>query len=178
MPASEIKIHGVTILRDVHVQLHLFIDYFKGFERVPCVQEIYGEKTDEVLHNLKVEFISRWGYMGVNDEDGHLIVSGRYLKQGDETGIYLDVVHELVHVRQFMEGKKLFDEGFEYVDRPTELEAYLHAVKEARRLGMSEEKIFEYLKTEWMSDEEHKRLADAVGIKPEIKHSASSDMGA
>ena len=169
MPTSEFRIHGVTIVKDVEFQLHPFTDYFIGFEVVPCVREIFGDKTEEVLRNLKVEFISRWGYMGVNGEDGHLIVSTRYLKQGDETGIYLDVVHELVHVRQFMEGKELFDEGFEYVERPTELEAYNHAVKEARRLGLSEEKIFGYLKTEWMSDEDHRRLGKALGINPKIK---------
>ncbi len=170
MPQRPIKINGVTIARDVGIQLHQFTDYFQGFEKLHCIREIFGEKTEEVLGNLKVEFISRWGYMGVNDEDGHLIVSARYLKEGDETGIYLDVVHELVHVRQHMEGKELFDEGFEYVDRPTELEAYLHAVKEARRLGLSDARIFEYLKTEWISEEDQRRLAKAVGVNLEIKN--------
>jgi hypothetical protein len=169
MPTSEIRIEGVTIAREVEIQVHQFTDYFKGFEKVPCVREIFGDKTEEVLGNLKVEFNSRWGYMGVNDEDGHLLVSSRYLKQGEEVSIYLDVVHELVHVRQFHEGKKLFDDDFEYVDRPTEIEAYIHAVKEARRLGLSEDKIFDYLKTEWISDEEHQRLAKAVGLKLTVK---------
>lgn len=164
MPTPEIKIQGVTIARNVEIQVHQFTDYFKGFDKLPCVREVFGDKTEEVLRNLKVEFNSRWGYMGVNDEDGHLLVSSRYLKQGEEISIYLDVVHELVHVRQFLEGKKLFDDDFEYVDRPTEIEAYIHAVKEARRIGLSEEKIFEYLKTEWISDEEHQRLAKAVGL--------------
>ncbi len=169
MPSPEIKIQGVTISRDVEIQVHHFTDYFKGFEKLPCVREIFGNKTEESLRNLKVEFNSRWGYMGVNDEDGHLLVSSRYLKQGEEISIYLDVVHELVHVRQFQEGMKLFDDTFEYVDRPTEIEAYVHAVKEARRLGLSEEKIFEYLKTEWISDEEHQRLAKAVGLNLAVK---------
>ena len=169
MPSPEIKIQGVTISRDVEIQVHQFTDYFKGFEKLTCVREIFGDKTEEALQNLKVEFNSRWGYMGVNDEDGHLLVSSRYLKQGEETSIYLDVVHELVHVKQFQEGKKLFDDTFEYVDRPTEIEAYVHAVKEARRLGLSEEKIFEYLKTEWISNEEHQRLAKAVGLTLTVK---------
>ncbi len=168
MPHDQIRVNGVTIARDVGIHLYQFTDYFKGFEKLPCIREIFGDRTEEVLGNLKVEFISRWGYMGVNDEDGHLIVSARYLKQGDETGIYLDIVHELVHVRQHMEGKELFDESFEYVDRPTELEAYKHAVKEARRLGLSDARIFEYLKTEWISDEEQRRLAKAVGVNLEI----------
>ena len=58
----------------------MFKDYFKGFEKVDAVKRIFGEKTEEVLRNLKVEFI--WfGYMGVDNTDGHLMVNGRYLKQ-------------------------------------------------------------------------------------------------
>src|SRR5213593_2375124 len=52
--------------------------------------------------------------MGVSDEDGHLVVSTHYLRTGKRRDIYLDVIHELVHVRQFREGKELFPEGFEY----------------------------------------------------------------
>jgi hypothetical protein len=79
---------------------------------------------------------------------------------------YLDIVHELVHVRQYREGKPLFDESYEYHDRPTELEAYKHAVKEARRLGMSDQEIFEYLKVDWMSEDEVRSLSRNLGVKP------------
>jgi hypothetical protein len=51
------------------------------------------------------------------------------------------------------------------VDRPTEVEAYRYTVKEARRLGLSDERILQYLKTEWMSTEDLKRLAKAVDVK-------------
>ena len=140
------------------------MEYFKGFEKVPAVQGIFGEKTEEVLHNLKVEFI--WfGYMGVDDNDGHLMVNGRYLNNGDKEDIYLDVIHELCHVKQHMDGRELFDPNYDYVDRPTEIEAYAYAVKEARRLGWTDERICEYLKTEWMSDEDLKRLAEHVDVK-------------
>jgi len=141
-----------------------FTDYFKGFERVEAVRRIFGEKTEEVLRNLKVEFSWVGGYMGVSDVDGHLMVNPRYLNKGDKVDIYLDVIHELVHVRQFMEGKELFDSRYGYSNRPTEIEAYKHAVKEARRMGLSEERICEYLKTEWMSNSELKRLAKVLDI--------------
>jgi hypothetical protein len=141
-----------------------FTDYFKGFERVEAVRRIFGEKTEEVLRNLKVEFSWVGGYMGVSDVDGHLMVNPRYLNKGDKVDIYLDVIHELVHVRQFMDGKELFDSRYGYSNRPTEIEAYKHAVKEARRMGLSEERICEYLKTEWMSNSELKRLAKALDI--------------
>jgi hypothetical protein len=142
----------------------MFMDYFKDYEKVAAVRGIFGEKTEEVLRNLRVEFIG-FGYMGVDDTDGHLLVNARYLKTGDKTDIYLDIVHELCHVKQFMDGKELFDPHYDYVDRPTEVEAYRYAVKEARRLGLSDERIFGYLKTEWMSTEDLKRLAKTVDVK-------------
>jgi len=96
---------NVKILRNVKVTTYPFTDYFKAFEKVEAVKRIFGEKTEEVLNNLKVEFIGTRGYMGVSDVDGHLIVNAYYLKKGDVVDIYLDIIHELVHVRQFMEGK-------------------------------------------------------------------------
>ena len=117
-----------------------------------AVRRIFGEKTEEVLSILRVEFTWLGGYMWVNDTDGHLMISSSYLSQGDKVDIYLDLIHELVHVRQFMDGKELFDEHYSYIDRPTEVEAYRCSVEEARRLGLSDQRICHYLKTEWMSD--------------------------
>ena len=111
--------------------------------------------------------------MGVDDKDGHLTVSAYYLKSGSERDIYLDIVHELVHVKQWMQGQKLFDHRFDYVDRPTEVEAYSHAVKEARRLGMNEKQIYNYLRTEWMSEKELAKLAKAVGVEPDLQANSS-----
>lgn len=156
----------VQIVRDVNLQMYPFTDYFKGFEKVDAVKQIFGDKTTDVLSNLKVEFHGfRRGYMGVSEIDGHLFVSSIYLKTGDILDIYLDVIHELVHVRQFMEGKNLFESRFDYVDRPTEIEAYRHTVGEARRLGLSDKLICQYLRTEWMSDDDLKRLAEALDVK-------------
>jgi hypothetical protein len=162
LPLPEVEIPG-----NVPIAMHRFTEFFKGFERVPAVRELFGQETDQVLAELNVEFFSsKFGYMGVSDEDGHLIVSAYYLKDGERVSKYLDVVHELVHVKQFREGKPLFDEGYEYHERPTELEAYRHAVKEARRIGMSDDEIFEYLKVDWMSNDEVRKLARSLGINP------------
>ena len=143
---------------------HNFNDYFKGFDKNEAVRGIFGEKTEEVLRNLKVEFMGLFGYMGVDNTDGHLLVNARYLESGDKTEIYLDVIHELCHVKQYIEGRELFDGKYDYVDRPTEIEAYRYTVKEARRLGFSDERILDYLKTEWMSDEDLKKLANHLEI--------------
>jgi hypothetical protein len=156
---------NVRIIRKVPVATYPFLDYFKGFERVEAVRRIFGDETDERLSKLRVEFIGRRGYMGVSEIDGHLIVSADYLGKGNRTDIYLDIVHELVHVKQFIEGKELFDHNFEYVERPTEVEAYRVAVEEAKRLGLSGKRICQYLKTEWMTDEEFRRLLKAVNVE-------------
>jgi hypothetical protein len=144
---------------------YAFADYFKGFDNVEAVRRIFGEKTEEVLRNLRVEFTWLGGYMGVNGENGHIMISSRYLNNGDKVDIYLDLIHELVHVRQVIEGKQLFDSHYDYVERPTEVEAYRYAVQEARNLGLSDERICQYLKTEWMSDEDLKRLAKNLNVK-------------
>jgi len=156
---------NVKIIRNAKVALQPFTDYFKGFEEIDAVKRIFGEKAGEVLRNLKVEFSARRGYMGVSNIDGHLNVSAEYLKNGDIIDIYLDIIHELTHVKQFIDGKELFDNHYTYVTRPTEVEAFRNAVEEARRIGLSEERICEYLRTEWMTDEDLLQLEKACGVK-------------
>ncbi|HTY75804.1 MAG TPA: hypothetical protein VMD05_09600 [Candidatus Nanoarchaeia archaeon] len=145
-------------------QKAIFLEYFKDFDKVKAVQGIFGEKTTEVLSHLRVEFSWLNGYMYVDGADGHLVISKNYLNSGDKTEIYLDLIHELCHVKQFLDGKELFDPSYDYVDRPTEIEAYRYAVHEARRIGFSEERLRCYLRTEWMSDDDFARLAKAVNV--------------
>ena len=149
----------------VGVSTHSFTYYFKDFERVKAVQEIFGEKTEEVLRDLKVDLTWFGGYMHVNSSNGHLVINASYLKRGDKVDIYLDLIHELYHIKQFMEGKELFDPDYSYVERPTEIEAYRYTVQEARRIGLNDARICEYMKTEWMSDSDFKHLAKAVNVK-------------
>lgn len=155
----------MTIIRNPKIRLRKFTDYFKGFEKVEAVKNIFGNDTTKVLDELKVEFFSsRFSYMGVSNEDGHLMVSTYYLSHGSEVDIYLDVIHELVHVRQFLEGKELFDDRYAYVDRPTEIEAYSTAVSEAKRIGLTKIEILEYLKTEWMSEKDLSKLSNIFNL--------------
>jgi hypothetical protein len=144
--------------------VHPFTEYFKGFEKIEGIREIFGEETEEILKSLKVEFTWAGGYMWVNGADGHLMISSKYLNNGDKVDIYLDIIHELVHVKQFMNGKELFDVHYGYAERPTEVEAYRHAVDEAKRLGLSDERICRYLRIEWMSDQDFERLAKTLNI--------------
>lgn len=153
-----------TMLYRVFVSTHPFTDYFQGLEKLHVVRQIFREQTDAVLRDLQVDFTWIGGYMGVNGSNGHLIVNTRYLHYGDRVDIYLDLIHELVHIKQFLEGKDLFDNRYRYVERPTEVEAYRYAVDEAKRLGLRDERICNYLKTEWMSDEDFTQLARTLKI--------------
>ncbi len=143
---------------------HVFTECFKDFDKVDAVQGIFGDETRAVLSNLKVDFTLFSGYMYVDSSNGHLVVSSRYLKTGNKIDIYLDLIHELCHVKQFREGRELFDPNYSYVERPTEIEAYRYTVQEARRLGLDDERIYKYLKTEWMSNRDLKFLAKAVNV--------------
>ena len=143
----------------------IFLYYFKDFEKVEAVKKIFGKQTLDILGNLIVDLTWFGGYMYIDDTNGHLVVSSKYLNKGNKVDIYLDLIHELVHVKQFLEGKNLFDSKYSYVDRPTELEAYAFTVKEARRLGLSDARIFRYLETEWISLVDLKRLANSVKVK-------------
>lgn len=168
-------LNGVRILRQVPVSKrgsktrYKFNEYFRGFTEVPAVREIFRHETDEVLGNLRVEFLNtRSDYIWVSDKDGHLIANANYLRDGETRAIYLDLIHELVHVKQFREGRELslnFGKRFEYVDRPTELEAYKHTIREARRLGMTDDEIMDYLNVTWLDEEELKRLARHLRVK-------------
>ena len=154
----------VNIRRDAKVLTLPFTDYFQGFEHVEAVQQLFGAKTNDVLQQLRIEFRSGRGYMGVSSEDGHIRINAHYLNTGRFIDLYLDIIHELVHVRQFLDGRELRDPHYAYVDRPTEIEAFQYTVAEARRLGLTETQILEYLRTEHMSDEQFHRLTSAVKI--------------
>lgn len=156
---------GIKIARKVSSGTHRFSEIFQGFEKLDAVRQVFGSRTENELGTLNVEIFPQEGFMGVSDEDGHIFASQRYLNEGEEWSIYLDVVHELVHVKQFRDGRELFDRRYDYVDRPTEVEAYRVGALEARRIGLNDREIFAYLEVPWITKEEHLRLAKSCGLK-------------
>jgi hypothetical protein len=139
---------------------------FIGLEDSEVVQSIFGgkERAAEILRSLRVRLDDSAEYMYVNDADGTVVVKGEYLRSANKKMLYLDIIHELVHVRQYREGRDLFDSKFSYIQRPTELEAYKITLDEARKIGMTEEEIEDYLYVEWISKKEHKQLAKTLGV--------------
>ncbi len=158
---------GFTAARRLPLGVYPLREVFGGLDHSPGVAEYLPDAgvRSAFLDAALVSIDDGRGFMWVSDEDGVLHVSQWYLHTGEERSLYLDVVHELTHVKQFHDGRELFDENYEYVDRPTELEAYRVAVREAIRLGMNTEEILEYLEVPWVSPAEHARLAAACGIE-------------
>jgi len=139
---------------------------FSGLDDLKILQKIYGNKESlaSVLGKVKVKVIDSEYYMYVDDTDGCIVVGLNHLAKADERTLYLDIIHELVHVKQFMDGKDIYDERYSYVDRQTEIEAYQVVVDEARKLGMNDDEIIEYLTVEWVSEDGLKRLANRLGV--------------
>ncbi len=169
MPAKPPRVgreFGVEIVRDVPTRLYPFERFFRGFADVPTVRKLFGTATGRVLRSLRVEFFSaRFGYMSTSDVDGHLIISSNYLRTGELRNIYLDLVHELCHLRQFRRKQRLFYPRLSYVDAPSEIEAYRITVEEGRRIGMTDPELLEYLRIEWITPTELRRLARRVGVR-------------
>jgi hypothetical protein len=154
----------VKILKNVETPVRRFTDCFKGFDKVDAVKRIFGDETTKVLAELKTEFTNATIYLRVNNSDGRLMINPDYFLKADITDLYLDVIHELVHVKQFLEGKTS-DEEVNYAERPLEIEAYKITVDEARALGIDEERIFDYLDSDLINSEELKQLAETVGVE-------------
>ncbi len=152
----------VEIVRKITKPVVRFREHFKNFEAAQAVKGIFGEKTSEVLENLEVEFSDATEYMRV-DYNGRLHVNPKYLASGDFTDLYLDVIHELVHVRQVLNGKNC-NHALPYVERPLEIEAYKTAVDEARAIGWDERRILRYVDSDLINEAELKKLAESLEI--------------
>jgi len=158
----------VKINRNVKVPLYPFVHMFEGFDKVGAVRKLFGSRTKTVLSRLKVMvFAGSWGYLWIDDKTKSIVCNINYIKSADRRYVYLDVIHELVHIRQSFEGKNLFDDRYEYVDSPTEIEAYKVCVEEAERIGMKKSEIIEYLKVDWVDNNDFKRLLKVVGLVTE-----------
>lgn len=152
--------------RDLPEGRYRLREVFAGLEEVEPLNAYIGSRTQlrRILEETDVTLTQDTSYMYVNDGDGSLVVGLEYLQTADAHYLYLDVIHELAHVKQYLDGRQLFDENYSYVDRPTEIEAYQCTVKEARKIGMTDDAIAEYLYVEWITRKEHARLLGTLGV--------------
>ena len=117
-----------------------------------------------VVERTRVFIVDMPYEMFVGNNDGSITIGLNHLRTSPDDILYLDIIHELCHVKQYMEGRNLYDRTKSYVDRETEIEAYEITVQEARRIGLDDEAIAGYLRVSWITPEEHKRLVGRLNV--------------
>jgi len=111
-----------------------------------------------LIDAARVRIAEGEGFCFVDVDEPSIILFESYYHQGNPLDLYLDLAHELTHLRQHAEGKDLWDRELHYVDRPTEIEGFSVAVEEGIRLGMTEEQVIRHLSNPWLSPAEVARL--------------------
>jgi len=141
-------------------------EVFPDIRNCAVLAEIFpgAEEIDRVFARIRVLVAEMPHEMFVDNHNGSITIGLNHLRNASDTFLYLDIVHELCHVRQQSEGRNLYDRSKAYVDRETEIEAYRLTVREARRIGLDDEEIACYLRVSWITAEEHGRLLRNLGI--------------
>jgi hypothetical protein len=161
-------VRSFRVNRDLPEGRYRLLDVFSGLEEAESLSKCVGNPKllARILKETDVALSPEDGYMYVNDADGSLVVGLDYLRKADAHYLYLDIIHELVHIKQYREGKELFDNTYSYVDRPTEVEAYRCCVEEGRKIGMTDDALADYLYVEWITRRDHARLLKTLGVLP------------
>ncbi len=176
---------ALRIARELPPGRYPLLEVFRGLDRVPAFRKYPGSATARrrLARDTQVEIAARrgeWMYVAPHrlprDADSRwrpitargdcIVVSGQHLRKSPAMTLYLDILHELLHVVQRSQGRELWDEQYAYVDRPTELEAYGFANLEARRLGVKDAFLREYLRVAWVGAKDHRRLLSHLGVRP------------
>jgi hypothetical protein len=155
------------VKRSIPVGEYKLSEVFAGLESSSALLKVFGTKAQmtKILKHLKLRIERHDSGLWLDRDTGTICIGFKYLAAAKSDFLYLDVIHVLVHVRQFLEGKDLYDQAFEYVDRPTELEAYRTTVAEARRVGMNEDEILKYLRMDAADDSELGKLMERIGVR-------------
>jgi len=141
-------------------------DIFPDIRTCDILSEIFADadEIDAVVARTMVSVEGIPHEIFVDNDDGTVTIGLTYLHQASDEVLYLDIIHELCHVKQHLQGRDLYDRTKPYVDRETEIEAYEVTVREARRIGLDEAAILDYLRVSWITPEEHSRLARRLGV--------------
>jgi hypothetical protein len=144
---------------------HSFLTLLPFVGESPAVHliESLAMPIARLLETARVRIERRNGYIWVDDDSPAIILTERYYRHGNPLDLYLDLLHELTHLRQLAEGQNLWDESLHYVDRPTEIEGYAVAVQEGRRLGMTEAGMARHLSNPWMAP------ADVIRLRANVE---------
>jgi hypothetical protein len=148
------------VLRTLDSGLHPYRLLLPRFEESPAARRVEspGVPLGPLLDSARVMIKPGEGYLWVDTRIPAIMLIEQYYREANAVDLYLDLAHELTHLRQFAEGRNIWDHSLHYVDRPTEIEGYAVAVEEGIRLGMDEDEVIRHLSNPWMSDAEVARL--------------------
>lgn len=158
----------VTVHRDLGPGLHHMDDVAPGLLERPIVAEFappVGLDELKAAAAVRVTRDDQWPRVHATRAEVHL--PRHYLRDAPGVVLYLDLVHELVHVRQVLEGRTIYHRELDYVDWPTEHEAYRFTVQEARSIGCPDDWLRRYLAVPWADGAQLRRLEAAVGLTPD-----------
>ncbi|MCI4333730.1 MAG: hypothetical protein L3K01_08450 [Thermoplasmata archaeon] len=182
-PKGEAPPKGFRVIRDMPVGRHPLLAVFPGLNKLETAarhepdpakrQKLHDETCVQVVsddvwmyvapYDVPKSFRRRWKPVVSPDSDC-IVVGSEHLLESPELTLFLDIFHELCHIRQRHEGRELWPNKLSYVRRPTEIEAYQFVVDEARRFGVGDATLREYLRVEWVEEEELLELFQTLGV--------------
>jgi hypothetical protein len=159
------------------------LDVFRGLERTVPFRKYPGD-DGEVLRIAKGTWayvsdgpgwmyvaprrtppeVRAAGFRMVETPDDAIVVARGHLQNSPGMYVYLDLLHEFLHILQRHQGRELWPSRLPYPDRPTEVEAYSFSVVEARRLGVPDSYLRRYLEVPWIGKREFQHLLSNVGL--------------
>jgi len=174
---------GFRVARDLLPGRHPLLEVFPGLDTLGPAQRLepdpkkraalFGETCVEVVDAdmwmyvapREMPTVTRRRWKPVISPDRDCIVVGMdHLRESPAVMLFMDIYHELCHVLQRQGGANLWEPGVSYVKRWTEVEAYRFVVNEARSIGVPNAFLRDYLKVEWISDEEHRELLQELNV--------------
>jgi len=179
---------GFRVERELSVGRHALLEVFPGLDRLSPAARLEGDpaRRGKLFTETSVEIVDQdmWMYVAPREEpkipatvrrrwrpvlapgQDCIVVGAGHLRESSGIVLFLDIYHELCHIVQRRDGANLWEPGVGYTKRWTEIEAYRFVVAEGRSLGVPEAFLREYLRVEWISDEEHGELLAELGVAP------------
>lgn len=164
---KDLRVRGFRVRRNTEIGEYRLTDVFAGLESSSSLMKVFGSRSQmtKIMKHLKLRVEPNDSGLWFDRDTSTVCIGSKHLRGANTDFLYLDVIHVLVHVCQFLEGRDLYDQAFEYVERPTELEAYRYTVAEARKVGLDEGEILRYLRMDAADDSELGKLMDRIGVK-------------
>ena len=161
------RVRGFRVRRNTEIGEYRLTDVFGGLDSSSSLTKVFGSRSQvtKIMEHLKLRVGSSDSGPWLDRNTGTICIGSKHLRGAKSDFLYLDVIHVLVHVCQFLEGRDPYDQAFEYVERPTELEAYRYTVAEARSVGLDESEILRYLRMDAADDSELGKLMDKIGVR-------------